>query len=96
MLKSKLLLAALVAVLGAAAAASAGAEEKSKPKRGGYSYSPSDTINTYGGRPLEVRLHVHLPRPQDRSSNERRSLRPTASSSTAAWAANGGDSPYMN
>lgn len=95
MLKSKLLLAALVAALGAAAATSATADEKTKPKRGGYSYSPEDTINTYGDARTKYGSTSTFRDPKiDRQTNA--GPFDHGFFFDSAMGRNGGDSPYMN
>ena len=95
MLKSKVMLALLAAALGAAAANSAIAEDKAKPKKGGYSYSPEDTINTYGDARTKYGSTSSLRDPKiDRQTNS--GPFDHGFFFDSAMGRNGGDSPYMN
>lgn len=94
MFKSKVLVALLAAALGTSAAASAIADEK-KPKKGGYSYSPADTINTYGDARSKYGAASSL---RDPSLDRQTNAGPFDHGFffDSATGRHGGDSPYMN
>lgn len=95
MLKSKALLAVMVAVLGVAGAVQASAEEKAKPKKGGYSYLPEDTINTYGDARSKYGSASSY---RDPSLDKQTNAGPFDHGFffDSATGRHGGDSPYMN